>query len=317
MVGRSYDPDTLKPYLERIANGEDIVAIRNETGIATGTLLKYFRKLAYSRKLTPHLPAPSAPISQGASAPPHPRILFYDLETNPNQGWFFSLYSDKRAIPLPFVEKSKSITTIGYKWLGEPDAHVISIADFPFSDAYDDKWVIKTFLPIYEQANYTVAHFGSGFDEPFLAARCMVNGLPPLPPVCNIDTYRMAKTRFRDTLNSNKLDHLGTLLELGNKNKTDATLWVRCAKGDREALKIMAEYCAQDVRLLEQVFVKMLPYVKSKINLNLLVDDPVLHCKPCGSTNIELKGFELTAATLRHRYQCQDCLAWSTHKPIK
>jgi hypothetical protein len=311
-----HPPAVRDAILKRIDAGETPYAIWRDTGIKADTIKAWAAKRIRETPPPAHpqvIPPPSLPDTRPPGTPDRAgRILIYDIETLPNQGWFFSLYTDKRSIPLAFVEKAKSVCTIAYKWLGDVDAHVISIADFPFADPYDDKWVIKTFLPVLEQAHYTVAHFGSGFDEPFLAARCMVNGLPPFPPVCNIDTYRLAKSRFKDSLNSNKLDHLGTLLEVGNKNHTDASLWVRCAKGDRDAIAEMAAYNKQDVALLEQVFVKMLPYVKSKINLNLLLDDAVFRCRSCGSSNLELKGFELTAATLRHRYRCLDCDTWST-----
>jgi len=245
------------------------------------------------------------------------RILIYDIECLPNRGYFFDTRNENRSIPLSFIEKGKSVCSIAYKWLGEPETYAISISDFPHSDTYDDKWVVQAFLPIVEQAHYTVAHFGAGFDEPFLAARCMYNRLPPFPPVCNIDTYKLAKARFKGSLNSNSLDHLATLLTDDRKHKTDAMLWVKCAQGNRDAINQMVLYNKQDVEVLEEVFVRMLPYVKSKINLNLLIDDAVFRCKSCGGSNMEHKGFELLATTIRHRYRCCDCSAWSTVKPRK
>ena len=74
----------------------------------------------------------------------------------------------------------------------------------------------------------------------------------------------------------------------------------------------MAEYNVQDVELLAKVFNAMLPYVKSKLNLNLMKDENVLKCKQCGGDHMEHRGFEYTHASMRHRYLCMDCGSWSS-----
>lgn len=248
---------------------------------------------------------PPAKVFNGA------KILVFDIETLPNRGFFFDIYSD-RGIALQFVEKPKCICTAAYKWLGDKETHVL-VASSP----YDDKSILEDFLPVYEQADYVVGHYGDGFDIPFTAARLAANGLPPLPPVTSIDTYKLAKKHFGKTLNSNRLDHLGEIFGVGKKNKTDASLWVRCANGEPEALKEMALYNMQDVDLLEKVFLKLLPYVKSKLNLNLFVDDAVKRCKACGSENLSHVGFQLNASTLHDRCKCGDCGSWSSFKAAK
>ena len=238
------------------------------------------------------------------------KILILDLETLPNNGFFFDVFSD-RGIPLQFVRKHKSICTIAYKWLGDAKANVL-VMDAP----YNDKSILAAFLPIYEQAHYVVAHYGDGFDIPFMDGRLFANGMPQLPKKRSLDTYKAAKKRFGRTLNSNKLDHLATLLEVGNKNKTDSMLWVNCAEGDKEALKEMALYNVQDVDLLEKVFIKLRPYFTDKMNMNLFIDDITKRCKSCGSENLTHIGYELTSATMRDQYRCE-CGAISSFKQEK
>lgn len=238
-------------------------------------------------------------------------ILVFDIETIPNRGYFFDTFSD-RGIPLQFVSKHKSVCTIAYKWLGSDKTEVLVM-----EEPYSDKSVLEAFLPVYEQARYVVAHYGDGFDIPFLDGRLFANKLGQLPKKRTLDTYKIAKKRFRSTLNSNKLDHLGTLLELGNKNKTDASLWVRCAEGDAEAIREMALYNVQDVDLLEKVFLALRPYFSDRINCNLFVDDPVNRCKSCGSENLKHIGYEMTQAQMRPQYRCGDCGAVSSFKQVK
>lgn len=235
-----------------------------------------------------------------------PKILIYDLETIPNDGLFFDIFSD-RGIPLVFVRKPKSIVTIAYKWLGDKKAKVL-VVDKP----YNDKAILEAFMLIWEQADYTVAHYGDGYDYPFLAARLMANGLPPLPTVTTVDTYKLAKKHFGRALNSNKLDHLAGILGVGSKNKTDASLWVKCTAGELKALKEMAAYNIQDVELLEDVFNAMLPYVDTKINFNHFTD--ALVCNHCNSTNLQKRGLALTKAGKKQRVQCQDCGHWGAIK---
>lgn len=249
-------------------------------------------------------------MSGGSFFDQNVRVLVFDIETLANQGYFFDMFSD-RGIPLQFVRKHKSVCTIAYKWLGDDKTHVL-VMDAP----YDDKSVLEAFLPIYERAHYVVAHYGDGFDIPFIDGRLFANKLPQLPKKRSLDTYKAAKKRFGRTLNSNKLDHLGTLLGLGNKNKTDAMLWVRCAEGEQEAIKEMALYNVQDVDLLEKVFIEMRPYFSDKLNMNIFVDDVTNRCKSCGSENLKHIGYEMTSAQMRDQYRCE-CGAVSSFKQKK
>lgn len=235
------------------------------------------------------------------------KILLYDLEVLPNRGFFFDRFAD-RGIPLDFIETGKAICTIAYKWRGSEETHVIT------ADPYDDKKAITEFAEIRNQADFVCGHFIDGFDEPFLHGRVLANGLPPLKPLPTIDTYKLAKKHFRNTLNSNKLDHLGELLGVGRKNRTDATLWVRCANGDKDALDEMAAYNAQDVMLLEAVLDKLLPHVKTKLNANIAMDGPTARCNSCGSEALEPAGFVFTSATKKEVKRCTDCGSYSQFK---
>lgn len=258
----------------------------------------------------PHSESKPLPVESGGSFFDED-ILLFDIETLANQGYFFDTFSD-RGIPLQFVRKHKAVCTIAYKWLGSGKTNVL-VMDAPYSD----KSVLEAFLPIYERAKYVVAHYGDGFDIPFLDGRLFVNKLGQLPKKRSLDTYKVAKKRFGRTLNSNKLDNLGTLLGLGNKNKTDAMLWVKCAEGDPEAIKEMALYNVQDVDLLEKVFIELRPYFSDKMNMNLFVDDVTNRCKSCGSENLIQIGYEITQAQMKPQYRCGDCSAVSAFRAKK
>jgi transposase-like protein len=299
MTRQPYSDDVKSEVLKMLDDGFTRIEINQRTGVGLATI-GYWKREARSKLIAPSVNPPLQELPKDKS-----KILIYDIETLPNLGYFFDTLPD-RSIPLDFIVKPKSICTIAWKWYGEPETYV-----YVMEKPYEDKKPLEEFLPVWSEANYAVAHY-SRFDKTFIAARLMANGLPSLPPVNDICTYKLAKTHFGRSLNGNKLDHLGTILGVGRKNKTTANLWVGCASGDMAAIEEMAAYNKQDVELLEQVFTEMLPHVKSKLNLNLLSDEPVIRCKQCGSDNLTQRGFEFKAASMQHRYVCNDCGSWST-----
>lgn len=301
MTGIGYTPEIKARVLERLKT-EKLYRVSKEEGIAESTI-RLWRHEAIGTQ-----PVPANAIVKPTIEKPPPKsanILIYDIETLPNLGYFWDTYSD-RAIPLDFILKPKSICTIAWKWYLQPETYV-AVMD----EAYNDKSPLEAFLAEWMKADYVVAHY-SKFDKPFIAARLMANHMPSLPPVNDICTYKLAKAHFGRSLNGNKLDHLGTILGVGNKIKTNAELWVKCAANDKQALQEMADYNMQDVKLLEQVFTGMLPYVKSKLNLNLTSDSVTQLCKQCGSDSLEHRGFEYTASAMRHRFLCKACGSYSS-----
>lgn len=319
MSQEPYADIKMEPYCKRIHAGEYIAHLEIEVGISSTTLRKYYRKWCVKNNLVERKSVFN--FRENVSAPPKEveakpindtgsKILIYDIETLPNLGYFFDTFSE-RAIPLDFIVKPKSICTIAWKWYGS-DKTDVAVMDEP----YEDKTPLQVFLPEWKQATHVVAHY-SRFDKPFIAARLMANNMESLPPVNDICTYKLAKAHFGRSLNGNKLDHLGTILGVGRKNKTNANLWVGCANGDKDALAEMAAYNAQDVDLLADVFKAMLPHVKSKLNFNLTSDAPTQLCKQCGSDDLKQQGFEYTVSSMRHRFICNACGSWNTFNPRK
>lgn len=304
-------------YLDKLLDsGESYIKLSARFGVGSSTLERRAAMRKIEKEMGTQSPQISAKSPSGDETPDRADMipkrsslvkeLFIDIETLPNRGYFFDVFSD-RGIPLDFIENPKSICTLAYKFAGELTPTVL-IAHEP----YNDRSLLIEFSQIILQADYVIAHFGDGFDMPFIEGRLFANGLPALPPVATIDTYKLARNKFKKTLNSNKLDHLAKICGLQGKNKTSASLWVGCAQGDLGAIKEMAEYNAQDIEVLEQVYNKLKTNVKSKRNANVIYDDAVLRCKTCDSTNLELKGYEMKASTFQHRYQCCDCTAWTT-----
>ena len=125
-----------------------------------------------------------------------------------------------------------------------------------------------------------------------------------MAPVRTCDTLKVAKKLFN--LNGYRLDYLGEYLGLGNKIKTDFSLWRRVMDGDKKAFKEMLDYNIRDVQLLRDVYQAIEPYNDSPVISNEIAneDDP---CPFCGSHHKQSRGRYLNLKTYRLRYQCMGC----------
>jgi uncharacterized protein YprB with RNaseH-like and TPR domain len=233
-----------------------------------------------------------------------PKILFFDIESLPNQGF---IWNTRDPVGQHMITKGEAILTIGYKWAGKKGAVLVS------KRPYDDKEILREFLKIWADADYVVGHYSDKFDIKYLAYRLLLNGLPPLPDVKSIDTYKMAKRHFKFV--SNRLDFIGKALKVGRKNPMSWSDWESCASGNAKAIEKMAKYNYQDVALLEKVFFAMLPHCHSTVlNHNLFSDSPDYVCPGCGSCRVQRRGRLINKTATKTRFQCQDCGQWSSIK---
>lgn len=226
-----------------------------------------------------------------------PKILIFDLET----AGVNALKPDL-----------SSIVNFGYKFVGEPEAHVLTIDQFPkwFSrNGLNDKPLLKAGLDIMAQADICVAHFGTYFDQPYLYGRCIINGLEPPAPAKLRDTWFIARKNFN--FSGNRLAHLADILGVDQKKmRKDCPehwpgWWLKAMAGNKTAIHEMAEYCAQDVQALEQVYLKLRPYDKAH---PVLIHNRDV-CGLCGG-KVQYRGFEFAKMHKYRRFQCVSCGHW-------
>ncbi len=159
----------------------------------------------------------------------------------------------KQPIPHTGILKPSYILLACWKWLGDARMHSV-IATKPG----DDRNVVKALAQAVTDADFVVGHNSKSFDLKVLKARALLHHVY-VPPSADIDTLSVARRTFR--LSSNRLDAIGRYLGLGQKAHTAPGLWQDAMQGKRRALAAMQTYCAQDVRLLEAVFVRLRPYL--------------------------------------------------------
>jgi hypothetical protein len=238
------------------------------------------------------------------------KVLVFDIETSPNLGWTWAKYEQN------VIEFDREWYMLCYasKWLGQKQTKVYSLPDYERykQDPEDDYEVVKMLRDQLDEADIVIAHNGDSFDIKKANARFIHHKLTPPSPYKTIDTKKVAKRYFR--FNSNKLDDLGQLFDLGKKVNTGGfELWKGCMQGDMRSWRKMAKYNKQDVDLLEKVYLHMRPWMNTHHNMNVL-SGKAHACPKCESTNMQRRGYSINKVSKTQRWQCQGCGGWSSGK---
>ena len=238
------------------------------------------------------------------------KVLFLDIERAPSLGWVWGKWEQN---VIDFA-KDWYLLSFAWKWRGERQVHVASLPDYKTyrHDKQDDKWLVEELRALLGQADIVVAHNGDKADLLWVNTRFAVHGMRPPKPYRTIDTCKVARRYFK--FDSNKLDELGRCLGLGRKlPNTGFDLWKRCMSGDLKAWDVMCRYNKQDVRLLEQVYLKLRSWDKQ----HPIMQAGFEKCPKCSSAHVSKKGFHMTKQSKKQQYQCQDCGGWFTGKRVK
>lgn len=226
------------------------------------------------------------------------KVLLLDIESAPNTAYVWGLW--KENIPIDRLIESSFMLCWAAKWL---DSDEIMFGDYLSGNEH----MLSQIHQLLDEAEGVVHFNGSRFDIPVLNKEFLVHGFNPPSPYIETDLYRVAKNRFR--FPSNKLDYIAQRLGVGKKVKhAGMGLWIRCMEGDVEAMRDMQKYNEQDVRILEGVYKKMLPWIHRHANMSL--DQRGVACPRCGSYKVHKRGTAYTGAMAYQRMQCQDCGGW-------
>jgi len=225
-----------------------------------------------------------------------PRILVLDLETRPALAYSFQMY-DTSISPAQVVEAG-GVICVGAKWVGGEA--------FFYSDwQHGHKKMLRAVHKLIMEADAVVSYNGGKFDLPKLSGEFLLNGLPPMPPVTSIDLYKVIRKQGYEI---NKLEYVGPLLELGQKIKHEGfKLWRGVMEGDPAAEKRMERYCRGDVRLTEQLYKRILPFIANHPHMSLQGRGT---CGACGSKELQSRGYRRTKAFRIQRLQCLGCGSW-------
>lgn len=235
---------------------------------------------------------------------PSPKTLFFDIETAPIEGYTWEMF-DANVVA---VKRPTYMMAWAAKWQGSKRVIARTLPDY---SAYkklptDDSALVKELHGLLDAADIVIAH-NADFDCKKTNARFLANALPPPSPYKTFCTLKLARRAFK--FDSNKLDTLGGYLGVGRKvTHTGIKLWLGCMDGDPASWATMKKYNKQDVVLLERVFEKMRGYAVNFPDANMWT---AANCCPvCQSGQIQHRGYNVSRAGRKQRFQCRDCGNW-------
>lgn len=227
------------------------------------------------------------------------KVLLLDIESSPSTAYVWSLF--KETIPLTRLIDSSEVLCFSAKWYGKSKLMFESI------HKTSPKKMLNKIHMLLSEADAVVTYNGNRFDIPTLNKEFVQYGMFPPAPFKQIDLYQTVKRNFR--FPSNKLAYVSQALGLGEKIETDFKLWVDCMNHNPEAWAKMEAYNKHDVILLEKLYDKLRPWIRSMANWGLYSNDSLV-CPNCGSKHWHKRGYAYTSAYKYQRYNCQDCGSW-------
>lgn len=234
------------------------------------------------------------------------RRLFFDIETSPNIGLFWSA-GFKQKIDYSNIITERAIMCICYKWEDETDVYSLQ-----WDRKQCDKSMLQKFIEVANLADEMVGHNGDKFDLSWIRTRCLFHKIPMFPKYQTIDTLKLSRQKFR--FNSNRLDYIGKFLGMGQKIKTEFSLWKDIVlKNDKAAMDKMVKYCKQDVKLLEKIFIQLRGHMEPKTHYGVIFGQDRKSCPECGSDDLDRIKKRLSSTGLaKIQYQCRTCGKYHT-----
>jgi hypothetical protein len=236
------------------------------------------------------------------------RVLTLDIETKPAMSRHFGMFNQN--FGLTQVVEPLALLSFGAKWLGDRD--VLHYSDWV--DGVDG--MVAAAHRLLTEADVVVWYNGDGFDMKHLNWEFARLGMPRPRPYKTVDLLKVVRREFRPL--SKKLDFVASQLGLGSKTKHDGFgLWMRVIEGDEKAQRLMETYCKQDVKLTEKLYLRLLPWLPSGVNLPLIAGNDS-GCPICGGHQVKSEGDStFTALTEYALYSCKNCQVWYRSNIIK
>jgi DNA polymerase elongation subunit (family B) len=227
--------------------------------------------------------------------------LFFDIETSPNIGFFWSS-GYKVNIPFENILKERAIICIAYKWEYEDNPHCLV-----WDRNQNDEKMLREFIEIANDADEIIGHNVNEFDLPWIRTKCIKHNIPCFPQYTTIDTLKQARSHFR--FNSNKLDYIAQYLGLGEKISVGFDLWKKVVlSNDDDSLKEMTTYCMNDVVILEKVYQKLSQYVPHTTHYGVMNTGDKVSCPECGSFDLNPHRYRYSkTGMVRIQLKCANC----------
>jgi len=230
------------------------------------------------------------------------KILVFDIETAPLITYIWNRW--QKFIPDTQLIEDWFVISWAAKWLFE-DEILSKIVTPEEAQERDDREVVQALWKLLDEADIVIAHNGIKFDVKHMNGRFLKYGMDLPSPYQVIDTFRHSVKNMK--LPSHGLDYIAKYLGLEAKKSTNFQLWVDCMKGDSTALHKMDDYCRNDVKVLEDVYLKMRSMIQPHPNLGVYIESDTKVCPSCGCADLKQQGTYATTVNLYDTYRCKNC----------
>lgn len=244
-----------------------------------------------------------APVEEPKVQVEIPNILLFDIETAPLVAYIWKLWDNN--VSTDFVLNDWFCLTWSAKWLHDDEIISRRLTAKEVKEE-DDSRIITDLWSLIDNSDIVIAHNADKFDVPKINSRFIIHGLNPPKTYQRIDTLKVLKRKFG--FSSNKLTYVNDILGLDVKIDTGGfDLWKRCMKGDESALMEMEKYNRNDVSILEQLYLKIRPWIVSHPNVGIYINSDATMCPACGSEDITKGGAYYTTVSEFDTYRCNTC----------
>jgi DNA polymerase III epsilon subunit-like protein len=232
------------------------------------------------------------------------KILLFDIETYPFLAYSFNKWQTN--ISDGFIVHDWGMLCWSAKWLFSDEVMSDKMTQKELI-ARDDKRISKSLWNLIDEAEIIIAHNGVKFDIKKMNTRFLQYEFGRPSPYQVIDTLQVVRRKFAIT--SNRLDYIAKdFFGIEGKLQTETGLWRKCMDNDFKALKFMSEYCDQDVRVLEDVYLKIRAWVSPHPNLALLSVSNNDGCPVCLSGEKEFTNTSYnTYVNTYDAFRCLEC----------
>lgn len=283
----------LKKYEGELNVSWDTLA--TQLNCLSGEILRQrFKRARYKKKLESKVGIKNQNVNAN--------ILLLDIETAPIVCFTWKLFDT--VLRPESVIHDWFILSWSAKWLFDSNI----MADVLSSQETKDKDDLRIVLGIWElvnKADIVITHNGNRFDLKKLNTRFAFHKLNPPSHYASIDTFQVSKSNFG--FSSNSMNFINGFLGIHQKTETNFDLWKRCYDGEDKALKDLCEYNKNDVSILEELYVRLRPWIKGHPNLALYMDIEDEICPRCGNTDLTMQDYYYTSLNKYRSFRCEQC----------
>lgn len=221
------------------------------------------------------------------------KTLVLDIETLPLEAYVWGLWDVN--IPINMIKEPGQVVCFASKWHGSKTTQFFRGPD-----------VVNAAWELLDQADAVVHYNGKKFDVPHLNTEFLLAELGPPSPYKQIDLCNVVKRQFK--FPSNKLQYVSTALGMLGKADTGGfELWKGVMANDPKSWAKMRRYNMQDVRVTEQLFDRLTPWIPNMLSHQLYDGVGPTCCPTCGGGQIQKRGFAYTKVSKFQQYQCMLC----------